>query len=289
MSGWIKLHRKTLDNPVVCKDSDHLAVWSYILLNATHKEYPSMFLGKKIMLQPGQLITGRKVIAEKFNISESKVQRILKTFENEQQIEQQNGNKNRLITVLTWSDYQDGEQQIEQQVNNNRTTTEQQVNTYKNVKNLENYSSISVSDNNEPKTAMDAYIFSFKKLQYTGFISNYVMQLLNQGLTDSFIREVFMQMGANGVTSPNVEYMRKIVDDWNLKGISSREEAAKLKEAQKEGGDGGGVRDDKFRGSNQTVKVGGNATTRAGKEQRESKVYPGRWDDTPLSLPNVQG
>ncbi|OUS73003.1 hypothetical protein B1748_23635 [Paenibacillus sp. MY03] len=138
MSGWIKLHRKTLDNPVVCKDSDHLAVWNYLLLSATHKEYPAMFSGERITLQPGQLITGRKVIADKFKISESKVQRILKSFENEQQIEQQNGNKNRLITVLGWLEYQDGEQQDEQLVNNKRTTTEQQVNTNKNVKNLEN-------------------------------------------------------------------------------------------------------------------------------------------------------
>ena len=135
MEGWIKLYRQVLDNPIVCKDSDHIAVWMYILLNATHKEYPAVFSGKKIIMQPGQLITGRKTIAEKFNIDESKVQRILKRFENEQQIEQQNGNKNRLISVLSWSDYQVSEQQNEQQVNNNCTTTEQQVNTNKNVKN----------------------------------------------------------------------------------------------------------------------------------------------------------
>lgn len=124
--GWISIHRKMLDNPIVCKDSDHMAVWVYLLLNATHTEYPALFSGNKIMLQPGQLITGRKSIAEKLNISESKVQRILKSFESEQQIEQQNGNKNRLVTVVSWSDYQDSEQQDEQQVNNKRTTTEQQ-------------------------------------------------------------------------------------------------------------------------------------------------------------------
>lgn len=138
MQGWIKAHRMMLENPVVCKDSDYFSVWMYLLLNATHKEYAAMFGGSKIMLQPGQLITGRKAIAEKFNISESKVQRILKSFESEQQIEQQNGNKNRLITVLSWLDYQSDEQQYEQQVNNKRTTTEQQVNTNKNVKNIEN-------------------------------------------------------------------------------------------------------------------------------------------------------
>jgi len=133
MSGWIKSHRKMLDNPIVCKDSDHLAVWMYILLHATHKEYPVVFAGEKISLQPGQLITGRKSISDKFNISESKVQRILKTFEIEHQIEQQSSNKNRLVTVLSWVDYQSIEQQDELPVNNKRTTTEQQVNTNKNV------------------------------------------------------------------------------------------------------------------------------------------------------------
>lgn len=138
MSGWIKLHRKILDNPVVCKDGDHVSVWMYLLLNATHKEYPAMFAGERITLQPGQLITGRKSISEKFGISESKVQRILKLFENEQQIEQQSSNKNRLISIVSWADYQEDEQQSEQQVNNKRTTTEQQVNTNKNVKNVKN-------------------------------------------------------------------------------------------------------------------------------------------------------
>ncbi len=131
-NGWIKTYRKTLDNPIVCKDADHLAVWMYLLWEATHSDHDSLFNGKRITLQPGQLITGRKTIAKKFNISESKVQRILKLFESEQQIEQQGGNKNRLVTVLNWEQYQQSEQQTEQQLNNNRTTSEQQVNTYKN-------------------------------------------------------------------------------------------------------------------------------------------------------------
>ena len=93
MEGWISLYRKMLDNPVVCKDSDHIAVWVYLLLNAAHKEYPVLFGKEKIMLQPGQLITGRVAISNKLRVSESKVQRILSAFENERQIEQQTGNK----------------------------------------------------------------------------------------------------------------------------------------------------------------------------------------------------
>lgn len=123
MDGYIKLYRKTLDNPIVCKDSDYLAVWIYLLLNATHKEYPTIFKGQKFLLQPGQLITGRKVIAQTFNISESKVQRILKSLKNEQQIERQTSNKNSLISILNWEDYQSSEHQVKRQANSKWTQT----------------------------------------------------------------------------------------------------------------------------------------------------------------------
>lgn len=138
MDGYIKLHRKILDNPVVCKDAEYYAVWSYLLLNATHKEIQKDFNGGTVTLVPGQLITGRQSIAKKFKIDENKVQRVLKRLEIEHQIEQQTCNKNRLITVLNWESYQSNEQQNEQQLNNKRTTTEQQVNTNKNDKNVKN-------------------------------------------------------------------------------------------------------------------------------------------------------
>ena len=135
---YIKLYRRILNNPVVCKDADHFSIWVYLLLVATHTEREKIFKGKKITLNPGQLITGRIAISEKLSISQSKVQRVLKNLENEQQIEQQTSNRNRLITILNWNDYQGNEQQNEQQVNNKRTTSEQPVNTYKNDKNVKN-------------------------------------------------------------------------------------------------------------------------------------------------------
>lgn len=160
-NGWIKLHRKMLDNPIIMKDADHLAVWMYLLLNATHAEYPALFKGQKITLQPGQLITGRKSIAVKLMISESKVTRILNAFENEHQIEQQTSNKNRLVSIVNWDLYQSIEQQIELQMNNNRTTSEQQVNTNKNVKN--NKKDKNVINNYSENPALNDAILEFVK------------------------------------------------------------------------------------------------------------------------------
>ena len=132
-NGWIKLHRKTLDNPIVMKDTDHFAVWMWLLLNATHSDYDTIYEGERVTLKAGQFITGRKIISKELKINESKIQRILKTFEIEQQIEQQTNPRCRLISILRWTDYQLDEQQSEQQVNNKRTLNNKTKNNKKDI------------------------------------------------------------------------------------------------------------------------------------------------------------
>lgn len=136
--GWIKLHRCLLHNPIVMKDAEYLAVWVYLCLKATHVEYPVLFKGKKIMLQPGQLITGRKKIASDLQITESKTRRILSDFENDQQIDRQRSNRNTLISLLNWEKYQANDQQINTQTTNQQPTGDQLATTNKNIKNIKN-------------------------------------------------------------------------------------------------------------------------------------------------------
>lgn len=131
MEGWIKLHRCLLHNPVVMKDADHIAVWVYLLLEATHQEYPKLFNGQKVVLQPGQLVTGRKMIAEKLGINESKVKRILLEFESDQQIDRQRGSKSSLISIKNWDKFQSDDQQM----TNKRPASDQQVTTLQEHKN----------------------------------------------------------------------------------------------------------------------------------------------------------
>lgn len=152
-NGWIKLHRKMLDNPIIMKDADHLAVWMYLLLNATHAEYPALFKGKKIMLQPGQLITGRKSIAEALSVNESKVRRIMNAFESDQQIDRQRSNQNTLVTLKNWDRYQVYDLQNDQPVTNERPTSDQRVTTNKNIKNDKNEKNVinNTSDSDEPE------------------------------------------------------------------------------------------------------------------------------------------
>nr|DAO51594.1 MAG TPA: replisome organizer [Caudoviricetes sp.] len=158
-NGWIKLHRKLLDNPIVMKDSEYLAVWIYLLLNASHAEYPVLFGGKKITLQPGQLITGRKSIASELCISESKVRRILDMFETDQQIDRQRSNKNSLVSIKNWDKYQICDRQNDQQLTNNRPTTDQQPTTNKkNNKKIKEDKEIIYSDSQELNEAILSFI-----------------------------------------------------------------------------------------------------------------------------------
>lgn len=133
--GWIKLHRKIWDNPIVTKDADHLAVWIYLLTHANHRKKDALFGDERITVNPGQLITGRLKIAENTGVASSKVFRIIKLFKSEHQIEQQTNSQGSLITIVRWHEYQDSEQRTEQQLNNEWTTSEQRVNTNKNNKN----------------------------------------------------------------------------------------------------------------------------------------------------------
>ena len=120
--GWVAIHRQLLENPMANKP-DYMNLWIHLLLMANHKETTFIWNGKKQILKPGQLLTGRKKLSKKTGISPSKTYRILKYLENEQQIEQQKTNKYTVITIVNWDRYQKSGQENEQQMNNKWTHT----------------------------------------------------------------------------------------------------------------------------------------------------------------------
>lgn len=233
MEGWIKLYRKILENPIITKDSDYLAVWIYLLLNATHKECDVIFKGKRTTLKKGQLLTGRKSISANLKINEYKVQRILKTLENEHQIEQQSSNQNRLITIVSWDKYQEDAQQNAQQVHNECTTSAQQMHTNKNVKNDKNVK-------NEKKiitVVSDSCVDGLQEV--IDFYNENVGILTPYGLTliEDYLKEIpsdviiyAMQISVEA-DKRNIKYIKAILNTWISKGIKSLVEAQK--ESQK--------------------------------------------------------
>jgi hypothetical protein len=134
-TGWVKVHRKIMDKGYY-KRSQYVHLWIHILLKASHNETEFMWNGKIEKLMPGQFVTGRKQLSVDTGISQSTVERILETLESEHQIGQQKTNKFRLLTVTNWIQYQKTGQQNGQQMDNKWTTNGQQMDTFKNDKNV---------------------------------------------------------------------------------------------------------------------------------------------------------
>lgn len=126
--GYVKIYRSVMKKGFY-KNPSYLSLWVHLLFRANHKEDNILFDGKEITLKRGQFITSRKSLSKETGIQESLIERILKFFKTEQQIEQQGFNKFRLITILNYDTYQHCEQQNEQPVNSQRTASEQPVNT----------------------------------------------------------------------------------------------------------------------------------------------------------------
>lgn len=135
--GYIKLYRK-IKLKGWYKNSKYVHLWVHILLKANHKQSEFMWNDKIIIIKEGQFITGRKQLSEETGLAQSTIEKILKIFEKEHQIEQQKTNKFRLITVINWKEYQGNGHQKEQQTDNRRTTDGQQMDTNKNDNNEKN-------------------------------------------------------------------------------------------------------------------------------------------------------
>lgn len=166
--GYIKLHRCILDSSW-SRNPAYVALWTYCLLRANYN--PADIITKegiKVHLEPGQFITSREQISVNTGIEQSKVERILKAFKSEQQIEQQNRGKFRIISILNWNKYQSREQENEQHVNNRRTTDEQHVNTNKKVKKEKKDKKENLSASDDAAQPIDDSILTRKNRSLTG-------------------------------------------------------------------------------------------------------------------------
>jgi biotin carboxyl carrier protein len=100
-------------------------------MEANHKDTEFIFNNKKIILKRGQLICGRTALSMELGISENKIYRMMSLMQNEQLIEQQKTNAFTLVSITSYTEYQDNEQQNEQPVDSHQTASRQPVDTSK--------------------------------------------------------------------------------------------------------------------------------------------------------------
>ena len=101
LNGYIKLYRKLIKwgwyQDSVVKD-----LFLHFLLTASFKDFE--WMGRH--LKAGQLITGRKRLAEELNFTERQIRTAMEKLKSTGEVTYETTNKFTIVTVVNWEDYQ---------------------------------------------------------------------------------------------------------------------------------------------------------------------------------------
>lgn len=102
-SGWTKAYNKSSGHPIIMRDAEHLAVWMFLLLNATHDDKRVWFGGRLCLLKAGQLIVRTQKIADELQVHRSKVVRILTLFMQVGLLVKKGYNRGTFVSIVDWA------------------------------------------------------------------------------------------------------------------------------------------------------------------------------------------
>lgn len=212
--GWIKLHRRILDNPISRKPN-YSWLWIILLLKANHETTSFIWNNKKQDCKRGQLLTGRKQLSNESGISEGTIETILNYLETQQQIQQQKTSKFRLITILNYEEYQGDKQQFQQQTDNKLTTKKQQTDTNNNDKNVNNEKKDIAEASSALKPIPNLLEDKQEHIKIIGlFALKNGITFLNREQQQSFIRRYLRS--ASDIKSYPLEKIASVMDWLNL-------------------------------------------------------------------------
>jgi len=123
-NGFVSLHRKIIDwewySDVVVRD---LFIHLLLTANFTDKKW------KGIDIKRGQVLTGRFKLSEILGFSEMQIRTALNKLKSTNEITIKTTNRNSLITINKYNEYQQNNQQNNQQITNKQPTDNQQITT----------------------------------------------------------------------------------------------------------------------------------------------------------------
>ena len=137
MEGWISLYRKFTEWEWYT-DANTMRLFLHLLLKANHQD--GNWQGKTI--RRGQVVIGRKSLANELKISEQAIRTSLNKLKITNEITIETTNKFSIITIEKYDVYQDNQkennQQKDQQATNEQPTSNQQLTTNNNNNNNNN-------------------------------------------------------------------------------------------------------------------------------------------------------
>jgi hypothetical protein len=129
--AFVKIDKEIL-NSYCFANPNHLKIWIWLLVKANFKTaFFPLKIGKgtiTVKVERGQLIFGRFKAEEELSLDGSLIYRVLKSFEEQEQIKIESNNQYSIITICKYDTYQNNLGKDEQPTKNRRTTDKQQTN-----------------------------------------------------------------------------------------------------------------------------------------------------------------
>lgn len=104
--GWIKLHRKILDNPILDDSINFSLFVRELLMKATHKPHRIEMGGKEVVLQPGQVRISFRALARVLAVGVKVVRGRIDLFQKRHMVEVEKGTHGTIVTICNWGKYQ---------------------------------------------------------------------------------------------------------------------------------------------------------------------------------------
>jgi hypothetical protein len=132
--GFIALHRKIFENPIIGSNPAYFRAWVWMLCEAKYKPTSYRIAGKSVAidLQRGQMSHARSFIAKALDLSEQRVRTFLNRLKIEGMILVDIHQGQMVITICNYEEYQldanETNQQSNQQINQQLTSHQPELN-----------------------------------------------------------------------------------------------------------------------------------------------------------------
>ena len=138
--GWISLHRKILDNPILTRGRAYsrFEAFVYMLLKANHKDNKSVIGNQLIKIKKGSFLTSQKKLMKEFNWGISRLRAFLKLLQDDGMIVVKSNAISTMVTINNYSDLQGMQIGNKSQVNRKQTASKSQPKTNNNDNNDNN-------------------------------------------------------------------------------------------------------------------------------------------------------
>lgn len=216
--GWIKLHRKLIDNPIFNSEKG-LKIWIWCLFKAGHQG-KSIYIGQKcIKLQPGQFVYGRESASDSLKMSQSTVRNWMNILKKDRYLDIKATANYSIITILNWSEYQT----IDNKKDNKITREKKQKDTNNNIKN-DNKDIIAKSEDSAHKEIIEVFD-CFRPINPTINYGNKTQRgaaeyLIKQFGLDATIRAAKYAVSIQGKDfAPTITHPYELKEKWSKIGI----------------------------------------------------------------------